>query len=101
HETGESDVAEIVRRYVDRQRDRQTTAPPFARLRARTRKYPTREQFDAVRLFRERDELRRRDVTEFRVIPTDQRFRALDPTAAQVVLRLIHERQLRGIDRGA
>ncbi len=61
--------------------------------------HPLADFLDQVRLFRERDELRRRDVAVPRQAPADQRLAADHAPVAQVHLGLVQDHELVALDR--
>jgi serine/threonine-protein kinase len=95
-------LAELLERKVDRD----AAGPrhlllPGAVVAADALQHPLADLLDQVRFFRERDELRGRDVAVVREPPSHQRLAADHPPVAQVHLRLVEDHELVALHRAA
>jgi len=94
HALGEAALAQVQRGYVDRHVQAQAAGAPLGRLFRCALQHPDGQFVDQRGVFRERNELRRRDRAEHRMVPADQRLGAGGAPGGQVVFRLEAQRQL-------
>ena len=80
---GEREVVQQLRRQVDRDRQLQARRVPGAALRERHLQHLLREAPDQAVLLRQRNEARRRDEAERRMMPARERFHAFDDPAVR------------------
>ena len=92
---GQSVLPELSAGKVDRYRNaRKPGAVPGIHLRARGAQYPFADGVDKAGLFRDRNELSRRDQAVIRVLPAEQRFDACEAARLGRDQRLVMQQQL-------
>ncbi len=95
-------IAHLPRRQVHRNHEvRAERAPPFGQLLARALQHPGADRDNQAGVLRDRDELHRRDVAQFAVVPAQERFRADCAAAPAIDDRLVDETQLARRQRAA